>query len=331
MMSYLPKSSASNPTTAIVLMNLGTPDAPTTWAVRQYLREFLSDQRVIELPKWLWQIILNVFVLSIRPKKVAHAYQSIWQDDSPIRAILRAQTDKLAWLVGDKAQVVMATTYGKPNVRDVLHSLRAQSVDKIIVLPLYPQYSATSTGAAFDAVVKNLMMMRDVPSLHFIKDYHNHPLYIQALADSVRQFWALHGRADKLLMSFHGIPQPYVDKGDSYAKQCHTTAGLLADALSLNQDDWAICFQSRFGAQEWVKPYTDDLLQQLGMQGIASVQIISPAFSADCLETLEELAVENRNHFLSAGGKHYAYIPALNDSDDHIAMMYDLVKPYLLS
>lgn len=317
------------PVTAVVLMNLGTPDEPTPSAVRRYLREFLSDQRVIELPKWLWQIILNVFVLTTRPKKVAHGYQSVWQEDSPIRAILQAQTEKLSQMVGARAKVVMATTYGNPNIRDVLWQLGQESVDNIIVLPLYPQYSATSTGAAFDAVARSLMKMRDVPSMHFIKDYHNHPLYIQALDKSVRNFWAKHGRADKLLMSFHGIPKPYVDKGDPYAKQCHTTAKLLADALGLADDEWHICFQSRFGAQEWVKPYTDVLLQELGQQGVESVQIMSPAFSADCLETLEELAVENRDNFLSAGGKKYAYIPALNADDVHIQLMYALVEPYL--
>lgn len=324
--------------TAIILMNLGTPDAPTPQAVRSYLREFLGDQRVIEIPKIIWQVILNLFVLTTRPKRVAHAYESVWQDDSPIRAILKEQRNQLETHLSthhkDKmAGVVIkiATTYGKPNIKSVLDDCLADGVEKFVVLPLYPQYSATSTGAAFDAVARHLMKKRFVPSVSFINDYHNNPLYIKALANSVQKFWAEKGRADKLLMSFHGIPKPYADKGDPYEKYCHTTAKLLADELGLNDDEWAISFQSRFGAQEWLKPYTDELLEEWGKSGIKSVQIMSPAFSADCLETLEELAVENRDNFLKAGGQSYAYIPALNMDRMHIEMMASLVVPYLSS
>lgn len=322
--------------TAIVLINLGTPDAPTPQAVRSYLREFLSDQRVIEIPKLVWQVILNVFVLTTRPKRVAHAYESIWQDDSPIRAILKEQGNQLTTYLNahhkDKMNNVVikiATTYGKPNIRTVLADCLADKVNHFVLLPLYPQYSGTSTGAAFDATMRFLMKKRYVPSINFVSDYHDNPLYIKALAESVKRFWTEKGRADKLLMSFHGIPKPYADKGDPYEQQCHNTAQLLANELGLNADEWAISFQSRFGAQEWLKPYTDELLAEWGKSGVKSVQIMSPAFSADCLETLEELAVENRDNFIKAGGQSYAYIPALNMDKMHIEMMAKLVANFL--
>lgn len=322
--------------TAIVLINLGTPDAPTPQAVRSYLREFLSDQRVIEIPKLVWQVILNVFVLTTRPKRVAHAYESIWQDDSPIRAILKEQGNQLTTYLNahhkDKMNnvvVKIATTYGKPNIRTVLADCLADKVNHFVLLPLYPQYSGTSTGAAFDATMRFLMKQRYVPSINFVSDYHDNPLYIKALAESVKRFWAEKGRADKLLMSFHGIPKPYADKGDPYEQQCRNTAQLLADELGLTADEWAISFQSRFGAQEWLKPYTDELLAEWGKSGVKSVQIMSPAFSADCLETLEELAVENRDNFIKAGGQSYAYIPALNMDKMHIEMMAKLVANFL--
>ncbi|UNU73858.1 ferrochelatase [Moraxella nasovis] len=319
-----------NQKTAVILMNLGTPSEPTTASVREYLREFLSDSRVIEIPKLIWQIILNVFVLSTRPRRVAHAYQSIWTPQgSPLLAILKSQAKQLQALLPD-ILVVPATTYGKPNVKQVLAQLQQGDYDRFIILPLYPQYSATSTAAAFDKVMAYCMSHRNMPALTLIKDYHDYPLYIDALARSVQAYWATHGRADKLLMSFHGIPKPYADKGDPYPEQCRITAQLLADKLGMAKDEWAVSFQSRFGAQEWVKPYTDELLGEWGKLGL-SVQVISPAFSADCLETLEELAVENRDNYLKAGGKSYAYIPALNDNADHIQMMASLVKPYLSS
>ncbi len=323
---------ASYKKTAILLVNLGTPDAPTPQAVRAYLKEFLSDTRVIEIPKLIWQIILRVFVLTTRPKRVAHAYQSVWtQDGSPLLAILKAQVKALQTSLQETNQsvpVFAAMTYGTPNIKTVMGKLNEQGFERFIVLPLYPQYSATTTAAVFDKIASLMNKWRNIPELIFIKDYYQHPLYIKALADSVRAFWAEHGRADKLLMSFHGIPKPYADKGDPYADQCRQTATLLAVELGLSATEWAISFQSRFGAQEWLKPYTDELLSEWGEQGV-SVQVISPAFSADCLETLEELAVENRDNFMQAGGKHYAYIPALNAHASHIAMMNEIVKPYL--
>ncbi len=330
-MMIIKAMSKTTPKTAIILVNLGTPDAPTPQAVRTYLREFLSDRRVIEIPALIWQVILNVFVLTTRPKKVAHAYASIWQDDSPIRQILRAQAQALSDALAHHPHVLVciATTYGNPNITTVIQEQLTRGVETLVILPLYPQYSATTTGAVFDKLAKQLMTVRNLPSVHFIKEYHDHPLYIEALADSIKTYWAAHGRADKLLMSFHGIPKPYADKGDPYERQCHTTATKVAQALNLQDDEWAISFQSRFGAQEWLKPYTDELLTQWGQAGVESVQVLSPAFSADCLETLEELAVENKDIFLQAGGKAYAYIPALNDNHAHIVMMAQLVERYL--
>ena len=319
----------TNKKTAIILANLGTPDAPTPTAVRAYLREFLSDTRVIEIPKLIWQVILNCFVLTTRPKRVAEAYDSVWTaDGSPLLAILKQQAQDLQTRLshqGIHTPVYAATTYGNPSIKSVMAQLMAEGVESFVVLPLFPQYSATSTAAAFDKIFKLMLDTRNVPQLQLIKDYHDHPLYIEALAQSVERYWQAHGRADKLLMSFHGIPKPYADKGDPYPEQCRTTAVLLADRLGLASDAWAISFQSRFGAQEWLKPYTDELLAEWGQAGV-SVQVMSPAFSADCLETLEELAVENRDHFLQAGGKSYDYIPALNTDPLHIDMMADLVK-----
>ncbi|WII94833.1 ferrochelatase [Moraxella haemolytica] len=318
--------------TAIILVNLGTPDEPTPQAVRRYLREFLSDTRVIEMPSFIWQIILNLFVLTTRPKRVAHAYESVWTDEgSPLLAILKAQASQLEhklFEMGKCISVFPATTYGNPNIKQVLQELQAKGYDDIIVLSLYPQYSATTTAAVFDKVADYCKAQRHMPAIQFVGDYHDHPLYIQALAGSIRRFWAVHGRAERLLMSFHGIPKPYVDKGDPYAEQCHRTATLVAGELGLNDDEWAISFQSRFGAQEWLKPYTDELLTQWGAEGL-SVQVLSPAFSADCLETLEELAVENRDNFMNAGGKSYQYIPALNTDERHIQLLVSLVGRYL--
>ena len=318
--------------TAILLVNLGTPDAPTPTAVRSYLKEFLSDTRVIEIPKLIWQVILRAFVLTTRPKRVAHAYQSVWTDEgSPLLAILKAQASALqAYLQtqGISTPVYPATTYGNPSIKDTLTTLTEQGFDNFVILPLYPQYSATSTAAAFDKVAKFAMASRDMPEIHFIKDYHDYPLYIEALATSIERYWATHGKAERLLFSFHGIPKPYADKGDPYPEQCRTTAVLVAERLGLAAHEWAVSFQSRFGAQEWLKPYTDELLTEWGQAGV-SVQVASPAFSADCLETLEELAVENRDNFLEAGGKSYQYIPALNTDDLHIELMAKLITKHL--
>jgi ferrochelatase len=324
------------PRIGILLVNLGTPDAPTPKAVRRYLREFLSDPRVIEVPRPVWWFILNCFILPFRPGRVARLYEQVWdRGDSPMRHILVEQRQQvLKRLLGEFAgradiRVLPAMTYGSPSMSAALDEIAAFDADTVLVLPLFPQYSATSTAPVYDAVQRWCASRRKLPALTIIRDYHAHPRYIAALASSVREHWATHGRAEKLLMSFHGIPQPYADKGDPYPQQCQTTAQLLAAALGLAENTWAWSFQSRFGLQEWVKPYTDVLLQDWARQGVASVQVLCPAFSADCLETLEEIAGQNREFFLHAGGKDYQYIPALNARPDHIELFVDLLRPHI--
>lgn len=322
------------PRIAVIMANLGTPDAPTPSAVREFLKQFLSDQRVIEIPKLIWQIMLRLFVLTTRPKRVAAAYASVWKNDSPMREILLQQVQQVEQQL--KAQysefdlmIIPAMTYGHPSIHDVLADLAKNPVDHIVLLPLFPQYSATSTAPLYDAFAQWIPQQRNLPGLSIIRDYYAHPQLIRALADSVHQYQTQHGQAEKLLMSFHGIPQPYADKGDPYADRCHQTAQAVANALDLKPEQWAISFQSRFGKQEWVKPYTDALLAEWAQSGVQSVQVLSPAFSADCLETLEELAIENKAHFLGLGGKEYAYIPALNTDAAHIDLFTQLLGAQL--
>ena len=320
------------PRIAVLLINLGTPDEATAPAVRRYLKQFLSDPRVIEIPQFLWAIILNLFVLPSRPKRVAEAYASIWDGDSPMRNILNTQVEKLQQRLDGQAapfrvSVHAAMSYGNPGLPDVMDKLRSEGVDHFVMLPVFPQYSATSTGAVYDAITKWSLKQRNLPNMTIVKDYFAHPLYIKALADGIRRFQAEHGKPEKLMFSFHGIPQPYADKGDPYPKRCKCTAAQVAHELGLKEDEWIISFQSRFGKQEWVKPYTDVVLEEWGKSGVRSVQILSPAFSADCLETLEELAIENRETFLNAGGQEYHYIPALNIDEAHIDLFAALSAP----
>lgn len=325
---------ASKAKVTIILANLGTPDAPTVPAVRRFLKQFLSDQRVIEIPKLLWQVILNLFVLPFRPKRVAKAYAQVWNQDSPMREVLFKQVQQMQSRLGSvypqfELKIIPAMTYGNPGINEVLAKLQADPQDHILLFPLFPQYSATSTAPLYDAVARWIPKQRNLPGLTIIRDYYQHPLFIESLANSVREFQSVHGRAEKLLMSFHGIPQPYADKGDPYAERCRITAQRLAESLNLQPHEWACSFQSRFGKQEWIKPYTDELLAQWGQEGVKSVQVMSPAFSADCLETLEELAMENAETFKHAGGAEYAYIPALNNREDHLDLLASLVKANL--
>ncbi|ENW97059.1 ferrochelatase [Acinetobacter sp. NIPH 298] len=327
-------SATPKPKVTVVLANLGTPDEPTASAVRRFLKQFLSDTRVIEIPKALWWIILRLFVLTFRPKRVAEAYASVWSKDSPMREIVLEQAQLIKQRLEDEnhhfdLNVVPAMTYGQPSIYNVLAQLEQDPQEHVILLPLFPQYSATSTAPLFDAFAKWIPKQRHLPGITLIKDYYQHPLFIQALADSVTNYQLQHGKPEKLLMSFHGIPQPYADKGDPYADRCRVTARLVAEALHLNEDEWAISFQSRFGKQEWVKPYTDALLEQWGEAGVKSVQVLSPAFSADCLETLEELAIQNKEIFQHAGGGEYAYIAALNTDQAHIDLLASLVQANL--
>lgn len=328
-------SESSRPRLGVLLVNLGTPDAPTPGAVRRYLREFLSDTRVIEVPRPIWWVILNLFILTFRPRRVARAYASIWQDgESPMRTILLGQCEKLARALaaahpGVDLTVVPAMSYGQPALGAAMSRLQAAGVERVVVLPLFPQYSATSSAAGYDALCRWMLRQRNLPAVTVLKDYYLHPLYIGALAATVREHRAVHGDSEQLMFSFHGIPQAYADKGDPYPDRCRATAAAVAAELGLADGSWACTFQSRFGAQPWVQPYTDVTLEQWGKAGVGSVQVICPAFSADCLETLEEIAEENRENFLHAGGKAYSYIPALNTRDDHIALMQALVSPHL--
>ncbi|MEI6412842.1 MAG: ferrochelatase [Pseudomonadota bacterium] len=314
----------------VLLINLGTPEAPTAPAIRRYLREFLWDRRVVELPRPLWWLILNGFVLPFRPARLAPAYQRIWTDQgSPLLAISRRQRnalqDALASRLSGPFRVVLGMRYGQPSIPQALRELQAASVRRLLVLPLYPQYSATTTATAFDALAAELGRWRWIPALRWVQHYPDHPGYLAALAESVRRFQAQHGVPERLLMSFHGLPRRTLAAGDPYFCDCHKTARLLAAALDLPSDRWALSFQSRFGREEWLRPYTDETLRDWPQAGIKRVQVICPGFSADCLETLEEVAIHNRTLFLAAGGEDYQAIPCLNDHPAHIQALADLV------
>ncbi|MES9898931.1 MAG: ferrochelatase [Sedimenticola sp.] len=320
----------SAPCTGILLTNLGTPDAATTADVRRYLKEFLWDPRVVETPRWLWWLILNGIILRTRPKHSAAAYRKVWTDEgSPLLTISQKQATALQSALEQhmdgSAKVVLAMRYGSPSIAQGLEALRRANARRVLILPLYPQYSATTTASTFDAVSQTLQGWRWIPELRFVNHYFDNNQYIKALSESVRSAWKKQGRAERLLISFHGIPQSYADGGDPYPQECKVTATKLAQALNLDEKEWAITFQSRLGRQEWIKPYTDETLKLWGKEGVKSVQVICPGFSADCLETLEEIGEENRNYFLSAGGEEYQYIPALNDAISHIELMTDLV------
>lgn len=301
---------------AIILANLGTPDAPTTGAVRRYLKQFLSDPRVVEVPRLVWFWVLRLFILPFRPRRVARLYQSIWENDSPIRLISLAQAQGLEQRLGVTVRAAM--TYGQPALPKVLDELVDSGHEHLLVVPLYPQYSGSTTGAVADVLAQWMKGRREVPSLHLLKDYWQSDAWQQAIVDSIRTFRAEQGTADKLLFSFHGIPQSYQKKGDRYGERCLQTAQQIAGRLELADDQWQATFQSRFGPQPWLQPYTDETLEHWGASGVQSVQVICPGFSADCLETLEEIAAENRHIFLEAGGKSFAYIPALNASPAHL-------------
>ena len=322
----------------ILLVNLGSPDAPDSNSIRRFLREFLSDHRVIEMPKFIWQIILNFFVLPFRPPKLVPLYESIWtKEGSPLVSIAQKQKERLEAFYAESAKknaidnkftFALAMRYGKPDITSAIKQLTSDNARKILIFPTYAQYSGTTTAAIFDAVTSELQKWRWVPELRFINQYHDDDAYIKALADSVQAHWTAENRGQKLIMSFHGLPKVNHTKGDPYFCQCHKTARLLAEKLELNEEQWTITFQSRFGKQEWLKPYTSETLVELPRQGIDSVDIICPGFSIDCLETLEEIAVENRDVFLNAGGKDYHYIPALNDSAAQIKAMASLIEQH---
>jgi ferrochelatase len=303
----------------LLLVNLGTPDAPTAGAVRRYLREFLSDPRVVQLPRIVWLPILYFLVLPFRPSKSAHKYASIWKPEgSPLRVYHERQAQLLRGYLGQKlgrqVPVVAAMRYGNPSIAAGLEELRQAGCDRLLAIPMYPQYSQSTTASTEDALVKALKRWRPAPTLKVVKDFHDHTAYVKAVAKNVNDYWMKTGRPDRLVMSFHGIPKKVSDAGDPYAAQCRESARLIATELGWNDGRTIVTFQSRFGAAEWLQPYTDATLKQLGRDGVGRVDVVCPGFAADCLETLEEIAQLGREQFLGAGGKEFHYIPSTNDT-----------------
>lgn len=320
--------------TAVLLVNLGTPDDPTKGAVRRYLKEFLSDPRVVEIPRALWMPLLNGVVLNTRPAKSAAKYAQIWTSEgSPLRVHTTRQCTLLQGYLGqtDGRNITFeyAMRYGGPSIESVIWKLKEANCERILVVPLYPQYSASTTASAFDEVTRCLRAARNVPELRFVRHFHDHPMYIRALAGSVRGHWQRNGRGERLVMSFHGVPRFTLERGDPYHCECQKTARLLAEELGVDADQWLITFQSRFGRAEWLKPYTQPTLEQLARRGVATVDIVCPGFVADCLETLEEIAIECKAAFLGAGGREFHYIPCLNENHDWISALASIVTFHL--
>lgn len=318
----------------ILITNLGTPETPTAAGLRKYLAEFLSDPRVVEIPRLLWLLILHGIILRLRPKKSASLYQKIWTSEgSPLLVISQKQQAALQARLSEAydvpVTVALGMRYGHPSIGSALEQLKAANARRILVLPLYPQYASSTTGSTFEAVSKHIGRWRWVPELRFISSYHDQAEYIEALASSIREHFQAKGRPEKLLMSFHGIPRITQEDGDPYLCQCHKTARLLAESLGLAEEEYGLSFQSRFGKAEWIQPYTSETLKQWAGEGTKSVAVVTPGFSADCLETLEEIAGENREYFLEAGGQAYEYIPALNEREDHIQALKTLIETNL--
>lgn len=314
--------------TGILLANLGTPDAPTPEAVKRYLRQFLSDPRVVDTSPTLWWPLLRGVILPLRAPRVAKLYQSIWMEDgSPLMVYSKAQQQALAQRLPD-TPVALGMSYGSPSLESAVDELLASGVEHMVVLPLYPQYSCSTVAAVWDELARILARKRGIPGVSFIRDYADDSSYIDALAKSARDSFAQHGEPDLLLLSYHGIPQRYADEGDDYPQRCRDTTRELVSALGLPPEKVMMTFQSRFGREPWLTPYTDETLKMLGEKGVKHIQVMSPGFASDCLETLEEIAVQNREFFLEAGGEKYEYIPALNDTPDHIEMMVNLTAKY---
>jgi len=319
-----------SPKTCLLLVNLGTPAAPTPAAVRRYLREFLSDPRVVQIPKPIWWLILNGIILQTRPRKSAKAYQSIWTErGSPLMALTEdlgeAVRAELAQRGEDSVIVDIAMRYGQPSIPAQLAKHKAAGVQRFIVLPLYPQYAAATTASIFDKVAETLDGWKHIPSVSFISDYHLDGGYISAVAASIERYWQANGQSELLLFSLHGLPAVSRQQGDPYYDHCVASTQAIAEKLGLKENAWKLVFQSRFGAQEWLKPYCVDTLQELPGRGVKSVDVVCPGFAVDCLETLEEIAIANQEIFIAAGGEQYRYIPALNGSVDHARALVDLV------
>lgn len=320
--------------TGVLVTNLGTPDEPKPKALKRYLKEFLWDPRVVEVPRPIWWCILNGVILNIRPRRSAAAYKEVWTDQgSPLLLHTQAQTaalrERLQHRFGDNVMIEFAMRYGNPSITSVIERMQQAGVRRLLVLPLYPQYSGATTASTFDAVAEDFRTRRWLPELRMVNHYHDDSAYIDALAASVEAHWKHHGRADRLLMSYHGVPKRYLLQGDPYFCECHKTSRLLAERLGLEPGSWMTTFQSRFGREEWLKPYTDETLKAFPQQGVKSVQVICPGFSADCLETIEEIGQENREYFMESGGERYEYIPALNAEPAHIDALEKLILNHL--
>lgn len=320
--------------TAVLLVNLGTPDAPTASAVRRYLKQFLSDPRVVEISRAIWAPILHGIILPFRSGKSAAKYASIWgADGSPLKVHTEKQTTLLRGYLGERGhqvQVAYAMRYGAPSVPHVLQQLQEQGCTRILVVPAYPQYAGSTTASVFDAVFAHYAGQRNVPELRLVKHYHDHESYIEALKRSVLTHWEAYGRPDKLVMSFHGVPRRTLELGDPYHCECYKTARLLATQLGLTAEQYVVTFQSRFGKAEWLQPYTAPTLKQLAQQGVRRVDVMCPGFVSDCLETLEEIDMEVRQDFLDAGGREFHYIPCLNESAAWIHALADVAEEHLL-
>ena len=318
--------------TGVLLINLGTPDSTSWWDIRKYLKEFLSDRRVIEVNPILWQIILNLFILTFRPSKTAHAYKKIWRketNESPLLYFTRSQAQKLSSKIGDDKIIVdFAMRYGNPSIKSKLILLKDAGCENIVILPLYPQYAAATTATVCDEVYRSLMGMRWQPSLQIIPHYESEPAYIEALVNSIqKKLENISWKPDLIISSYHGIPKKYFDKGDPYHCYCHKTTRLLKEKFK--EIDIQLTFQSRFGPQEWLTPYTDKTLEDLPSKGIKNLLVICPGFSSDCVETLEEINIQGRESFISSGGQNFDLIPCLNDNSDHIELIENLVKKYI--
>ena len=316
----------------ILLVNLGTPDNTKTSSVRRYLRQFLSDPRVIEVPKVIWWFVLNLFILPFRPSKSAEAYKEIWtKEGSPLLLYSEEITKKIQKSFNGRElkndfHVELAMSYGKPSIENSLNNLRKKNVRRILLLPMYPQYSSTTTGSVFENVTKVLSKQRWIPEFRHINQYHDNKAYIETISESIKEFWKSNGTPDRLLFSFHGLPKKMLLEGDPYHCQCYKTARLVSEKLELSEDDWFVSFQSRLGPTKWLEPYTDETLKSWGEKKSGVVDVICPGFSVDCLETLEEIAMENAEYYEEAGGKKLRYIPALNSQQKHISFLINLIE-----
>ena len=317
----------------VILVNLGTPDEPTAPAIRRYLREFLSDPRVIEIPKLLWWPILNGPILMARPRKLVPRYKSVWMEGgSPLMVYTQRQTEGLRQLFAQRGLAIEVETgmrYGQPSIKQAMLRLRERGCEHLLVVPLYPQYASSTTATVVDEVARVASHMRDQPALRFIKRFHTDPAFIRPLGDKIAAFWQQHGKPQKLVMSFHGLPRQCVDLGDPYCRDCYETARALAQYLGLSEDAYQVTFQSRFGPAKWLEPYTEPTLQKLAQQGVTEIDVVCPGFLADCLETLEEIQVEVCETFMHAGGKRFRYIPALNDDQAWVNSLGDMVLNHL--